>query len=127
MNIQIVSHWDKSKVLFEADKNNIKLVIELAINCSANLSCANLSGVDLRSAKGYLNSHDFFQELIRRIPITDVKKEWWEIIGKIMTYRWCWPKLTQEIGSSALPLLEKYAEMGFDEYLIKAKEILNIK
>ena len=46
-----IKHCFTGAVLFECDKDSIKLAVEFAVKNKANLQVANLQGANLRGAK----------------------------------------------------------------------------
>ena len=90
----------------------------------ANLSGAYLSGADLSGAKGYLSSHDFWGEVIKRQPIKSFTDKEWAIIGQVYIHRLCWDTIKKRYGKSIMPIFEKLSKVGFDEWEKHYKEFL---
>ena len=108
----------------------------------ADLGGANLGGADLRDAdlrgaylrdaylrdaKGYVNSHDFFTEIIRRQKVEDFTTSEWAMIGVILVHRICWDSIQKRYDGKIMPVFKKLAKVGFGEWEEKYKEITNAK
>ena len=97
----------------------------------ANLQGANLRGAylqgadlwsaDLWSAKGYLDSHTFFQEVVRQQKIDTFTQKEWSIIGQIIVHRLCWDSIRKRFNKSAMGIFKKLKKVGFDEWEEKYK------
>ena len=48
--MKIVSRWDSTKVLYQAEAESMRLLVDAAVKSGANLSGANLSGANLSGA-----------------------------------------------------------------------------
>ena len=57
------------------------------------------------------------------MTIDDLTIDEWAIVGIIMTKRICWPTIAKRFGSDLIPLLQKLADQGYDEYLIRYNQI----
>lgn len=90
-------------------------------NIDANLRGAYLEGANLRGAKNYYNSHDFFIEIIRRQDRKEFTKEQWSMIGELVVYSFCWDEIKKRYDKKALPILKKLDKWGFGEYLKRFK------
>ena len=129
--IKIVSRWDSSKVLLCGKYESIKDCLEK--NRGANLGGANLGGADLRSAdlggaylrsaKNYLSSHDFFQEVIRRQPVKTFTQAEWASIAQIIIHKLCWDTIKNKHKTSAMRVFKKCSKVGFDEWEKHFKEL----
>ncbi len=83
----------------------------------ADLRGANLDGADLRGAKGYANSHDIFQEIIRRQQtsvFTDIE---WSAIAQITIHRLCWDSIKKRFSGVMPHIFTVLAEAGFPKWL----------
>ena len=153
MKIEIKSRFDSTKVLVSGKYENIKDCLER--NRGANLQGADLRGADLqgaylrgaylwgadlrdadlrgadlwsadlRDAKGYLDSHDFFQEIIRRQKVDTFTQKEWSIIGQIIIYRLCWDSIKKRFNKSAMGIFKKLKKVGFDEWEEKYDSTIN--
>ena len=101
----------------------------------ANLQDANLRGAYLRSAdlrdanlqdaKGYLDSHDFFQEVVRQQKIDTFTQKEWSIIGQIIVHRLCWDSIRKRFNKSAMGIFKKLKKVGFGEWEEKYDSTIN--
>ena len=94
---------------------------------SADLEGANLEGADLRSAdlegaKNYVNSHDFFQAIIRKQDSKLFTEKEWACIGQICIHRLCWDSISKRFNKTAMNIFKKLSKVGFDEWEKKYKE-----
>ena len=94
----------------------------------ADLRDAYLQGADLRDAylqgaKGYLDSHDFFQEVVRQQKIDTFTQKEWSIIGQIIIHKLCWDTIKKRFNKSAMGIFKKLSKVGFGEWEEKYKEI----
>ena len=119
--IKIVSRWDSSKVLLCGKYESIKDCLEK--NRGAYLRGANLGGAYLRSAKNYLSSHDFFQEVIRRQPVKTFTQAEWASIAQIIIHKLCWDTIKNKHKTSAMRVFKKCSKVGFDEWEKHFKEL----
>ena len=132
--IEIKSRFDSKKVLVSGKYENIKECLEK--NRGADLRDAYLQGADLRDAylqgaylrdaylqgaKGYLDSHDFFQEVVRQQKIDTFTQKEWSIIGQIIVHRLCWDSIKKRFNKSAMGIFKKLKKVGFDEWEEKYK------
>ena len=90
----------------------------------ADLRGAYLGGAYLGGAKGYVNSHDFWIEIIRRQPLETFTEKEWAIIGQVFTHRLCWNSIRKRYGKKIMPIFKKQAKLGFSEWFDKYKESL---
>ena len=90
----------------------------------AYLRGADLEGANLRDAKGYGESLDIFQELVRKQRVELFLKVEWQYIGQIIVYRLCWDSIKKRFGKKMLGVFMKLADKGFDEYYEKYKQVL---
>jgi hypothetical protein len=90
----------------------------------ANLTYANLRGTDLRGAKGYLSSHCFWLETIRRQPLETFTTSEWAIIGQVFTHTLCWDSIKKRYGKEIMPIFKKLSKVGFSEWEEHYKTIL---
>ena len=93
----------------------------------ADLGGADLGDAYLRDAKGYVNSHDFFTEIIRRQKVEDFTTSEWAMIGVILVHRICWDSIQKRYDGKIMPVFKKLAKVGFGEWEEKYKEITNAK
>ncbi len=82
----------------------------------AYLGGANLGGANLGGAKSYLNSHDFWVEIIHRQPLETFTEKEWAIIGQVYVYRLCWDAIKKRYGNEIMPIFEKLSQAGFKEW-----------
>jgi len=80
----------------------------------ANLIGANLRGADLRGAKEYLNSHDFWIEIIRRQKLETFTEKEWAIIGQVYCHRLCWESIKKRYDKKIMPIFKKLSKAGFE-------------
>ena len=139
--IEIKSRFDSKKVLVSGKYENIKECLEKnrdadlrdaylqgAYLRDAYLQGAYLQGADLRDAylqgaKGYLDSHDFFQEVVRQQKIDTFTQKEWSIIGQIIIHKLCWDTIKKRFNKSAMGIFKKLSKVGFGEWEEKYKEI----
>jgi hypothetical protein len=95
------------------DKMTTKEVVSFAQEAIKNL---NDRGADLRGAKNYLNSHDFFQEIVKRHPLKDFTEKEWAMIGQILVYRLCWGSIKKRYDKEIMPVFKKLSKVGFQEW-----------
>jgi len=96
----------------------------------ANLRGADLQGADLWSAnlqgaKGYLDSHDFFQEVVRQQKIDTFTQKEWSIIGQIIIHKLCWDSIRKRFNKSAMGIFKKLSKVGFEEWEEKYDSTIN--
>ena len=89
---------------------------------SADLGSADLGSADLWSAKNYLDSHNFFQEIVRREKIDTFTQKEWSIIGQIIIHKLCWDSIRKRFNKSAMGVFKKLSKVGFNEWEEKYKE-----
>jgi hypothetical protein len=82
----------------------------------ANLWGAYLRGADFEGAKNYLNSHDFFQEIVKRQPLKDFTEKEWAMIGQILVHRLCWDSIKKRYDKEIMPVFKKLSGIGFGEW-----------
>jgi len=82
----------------------------------ADLQGAYLQGAYLQGAKGYLDSHDFFQEVVRQQKIDTFTQKEWSIIGQIIVHRLCWDSIKKRFNKSAMGIFKKLKKVGFNEW-----------
>ena len=116
MQIEIRNLYD-DKVILCGEYESIKDCLE------KNLG-AYLEGANLRGAKEYYNSHDFWVELIRRQEVKTFTDKEWAIIGQIYVHRLCWDSIKKRYGKRIMPIFKKLSKSGFNEFENKYKEIL---
>jgi len=73
------------------------------------------------SAKGYLDSHTFFQEVVRQTEDRYFHSKGWSIIGQIIVHRLCWDSIKKRFNKSAMGIFKKLKKVGFDEWEEKYK------
>ena len=113
--IKIVSRYDSSKVLLCGKYESIK-------DCLEKNRGAYLRGADLRGAENYLNSHDFFIEVVRRQPIKTFTNNEWAMIGQITIHRLCWDSIKKRYNKKIMPVFKKLSKVRFDEWEKHYKE-----
>ena len=83
----------------------------------AYLYGANLSEANLSLATGYLNSHNFFAEIVRRQATESFTSAEWVAIGQITLHRLCWDSIEKRFASDMHHIFEVLAQAGFSEWL----------
>jgi len=91
----------------------------------AYLRSADLWGTNLQGAKGYLDSHDFFQEVVRQQKIDTFTQKEWSIIGQIIVHRLCWDSIRKRFNKSAMGIFKKLKKVGFGEWEEKYNSTIN--
>ena len=84
----------------------------------ADLRGAYLRDADLRDAKGYVNSHDIFAEIIRRQRVDLFVEAEWVAIAQIIIHRLCWDSIRKRFSNVMPSIFKKLADAGFGEWLI---------
>ena len=148
--IKIVSRYDENKIILCGQYENIKDCLEENLGAylrgaylegaylrgayleganlrGAYLEGAYLRGANLRGAKEYVNSHDFWIEIIRKQPLETFTEKEWAIIGQIITHRLCWGSIKKRYGKKIMPIFKKQTKAGFTEWEKKYTEILKEK
>ena len=135
MKIEI-RHRITRSVIYECEAEDLRAAMIKAVKGGANLRGADirdaylggadlrdadLRGADLRGAKNYVNSHDFWIEIIRRQTIDLFTEKEWAIIGQVYTYRLCWDSIKKRYGNDIMPIFKKLSDVGFDEWLEQYK------
>jgi tRNA G37 N-methylase Trm5 len=133
MNIEIRNRWD-NKVIICGEYESIKDCLEKnrganlrganleganlvgAYLVDAYLMGANLEGANLMGAKNYVNSHDFWIEIIRRQELKSFTEKEWAIIGQVAIYRLCWDAIKKRYGKKIMPIFKKLSKVGFNEW-----------
>ncbi len=92
----------------------------------ANLRGANLRGAYLRGAKEYVNSHDFWAEIIRRQELKTFTEKEWAIIGQVIVHRLCWDSIVKRYSKKIMPIFKKLSKVGFDEWEKIYKEKIKV-
>ena len=128
MNIEIKSRLT-GDIIITGDFASLKEACE---KNKANLYGANLSGADLHGAylyganlseanlslaTGYLNSHNFFAEIVRRQATESFTSAEWVAIGQITLHRLCWDSIEKRFASDMHHIFEVLAQAGFSEWL----------
>jgi hypothetical protein len=80
------------------------------------LEGAYLWGAYFWGAKNYLNSHDFFQEIVKRQPLKDFTEKEWAMIGQILVHRLCWGSIKKRYDKEIIPVFKKLSKVGFQEW-----------
>uniref|UniRef100_A0A6M3JAG2 Pentapeptide repeat-containing protein n=2 Tax=viral metagenome TaxID=1070528 RepID=A0A6M3JAG2_9ZZZZ len=83
----------------------------------AYLGDANLRGAYLRGAEGYVNSHEVFQEIVRRQSVSVFSEAEWSAIAQITIHRLCWDSIKKRFPAVMFHIFEILALAGFDEWL----------
>ncbi len=91
-------------------------------NEGANLGGAYLRGAYLRGAylegaEGYFNSHDIFQEAIRRQKVNVFVEAEWSAIAQILVHQLCWNSIKERFTDVMPHIFEILAQAGFKEWL----------
>ena len=134
MKIEIRNRFD-NKIILSGKYASIKECLEK--NRGTDLRSANLGGADLRSAnlwgadlgsanlgsaKNYLNSHYFFQEIVKRQKIDTFTQKEWSIIGQIIIHKLCWDSIRKRFNKSAIKIFKKLSKVGFNAWEAKYEE-----
>ena len=82
---------------------------------------ADLRGAYLRGAKGYSESHVFFQEVVRQQKSDIFTIGEWGIIGQICIHELCWGSIKKRFNKKALKIFKKLSKVGFTEWEDKYK------
>jgi hypothetical protein len=82
----------------------------------AYLRGAYLEGANLEGAKKYLNSHDFWIEIIKRQEVKTFTEKEWAIIGQVAIHRLCWESIKKRFGKKIMPIFKKLSKAGFNEW-----------
>ncbi len=90
----------------------------------ANLGGAYLGGANLGGAKNYVNSHDFWAEIIRRQKLETFTEKEWAIIGQVIIHKLCWESIVKRYGKKIMPIFKKLSKCGFGEWEIEYKKRL---
>ena len=90
----------------------------------ADLRGAYLGGAYLEGAKNYLNSHDFFKEIIKRQKLETFTNPEWAIIGQIIVHTLCWESIKKRYGKKVMSIFKKLSRAGFSEWEEKYKELI---
>ena len=88
----------------------------------ADLIDADLRGANLIGAKGYLNSHEIFQEIIRRQKVETFTTKEWAAIAQIIIHTLCWDTIKKRFDKTAMSVFKKLSKTGFSEWVDKFKE-----
>jgi|SRR3990167_3485292 len=83
----------------------------------ANLEGANLRGAYLEGAKNYSQSHDIFQEAVRRQAVAVFDDAEWTAIAQVIIHRLCWDAIKKRFGGVMPSIFLKLADAGCDEWL----------
>jgi len=83
---------------------------------------ANLVGANLRGARNYRDSHDVFQEVVRRQKVEVFSNDEWSAIAQITIHRLCWDSIKKRFGDVMPHIFEVLAQAGFTEWLEYWKE-----
>ena len=86
---------------------------------NANLRNAYLGGANLEGAKEYINSHDFWFEIIRSQPLETFTEEEWAIIGQIFCHRLCWDSIKKRYSKKIMSIFKKQTKLGFGKWEAK--------
>lgn len=71
----------------------------------------------MRGAKGYVNSHDMFQEVVSRQQVTVFVEAEWSAIAQITIHRLCWDSIKKRLFNVMPHIFEVLAQAGFREWL----------
>jgi len=89
----------------------------------ADLRGADLRGADLRGARNYRDSHDVFQEVVRRQKVEVFGEAEWNAIAQITIHRLCWDSIKKRFSDVMPHIFEVLAQAGFTEWLEYWKEM----
>lgn len=151
MQISIKNRWD-NKVILCGEYESVKDCLERNRDANlrdanlrdadlrgAYLGCAYLGGADLRyaylrdaylgcanlrDAKNYSHSHDFWIEIIRRQKLETFTEKEWAIIGQVYVHRLCWESIKKRYGKKIMPIFKKLTKLNFGEWEEKYEKIL---
>jgi len=76
-----------------------------------------LRGADLRGANNYRDSHDIFQEVVRRQEVSVFGEAEWSAIAQITIHRLCWGSIEKRFSDVMLHIFKVLANDGFGEWL----------
>jgi len=88
----------------------------------ADLGGANLGGTNLGGTKNYLNSHYFFQEIVKRQKLDTFTQKEWSILGQIIIHKLCWDSIRKRFNKSAIKIFKKLSKVGFNAWEAKYEE-----
>ena len=83
----------------------------------ASLRGADLRDADLRDAIKYVDSHDIFQEAVRRQAVSVFVDTEWAAIAQIVIHRLCWGCIKKRFSDLMPHIFKALAEAGFKEWL----------
>jgi len=83
----------------------------------ADLGGAYLRGAHFEDAKNYKDSHDIFQEAVRREPVSVFVDTEWSAIAQIIVHRLCWNSIKKRFSDVMPHIFEVLANDGFSEWL----------
>ena len=132
--IEIKNRWN-GKIILVGRYENIKECLEKNRDSDlsdsdlsdSDLRDSDLSGSDLSGSKGYLNSHEFFREIVRRQKVDAFTQKEWSMIGRIIVHTLCWDTIKKRFGKSAMGIFKKLKKSGFGEWFTKYSEILKCR
>ena len=115
-----IKNWWNDKIIVSGKYESIKDCLEK--NRDADLRGADLRGANLIGAKGYLNSHEIFQEIIRRQKVETFTTKEWAAIAQIIIHTLCWDTIKKRFDKTAMSVFKKLSKTGFSEWVDKFKE-----
>ncbi len=83
----------------------------------ADLEGAYLVDANLRGARGYVNSHDIFQEIVRQQQVKIFIEAEWAVIAQITIHRPCWNSIRERFSDIMPSIFKKLSDAGFGEWL----------
>src|SRR3990167_6093701 len=124
MKIEIL-HRVNNSIVVSGDYESIRDCLEKSRDAdlrganlrSANLEGANLRGAYLEGAKNYSQSHDIFQEAVRRQAVAVFDEAEWTAIAQVIIHRLCWDAIKKRFGGVMPSIFLKLADAGCDEWL----------
>ena len=109
MKVEIKNRFTGS-IIISGDYESLK-------NCLEHNRGAYLGDADLGGAKGYVNSHDIFQEAVRRQPVSTFNDTEWAAIAQIVIHCLCWDSIKKRFTDEMPHIFETLANEGFTEWL----------
>ena len=120
MKIEIKNGFNGSSIIISGDYDSVKDCLKKNSGSDlsgSNLSFSNLSFSDLSGSKGYVGSHDIFQEAVRRQKVEVFVEAEWNAIAQIVIHRLCWDSIEKRFSDVMPHIFKVLADAGFKEWL----------